>query len=353
MPRTRLLGAALVSVLVLSTACGTDDDPDTGAEGERWPSTSSPVDADGLVWASGSTVHLPDGSTIDTERPAGSYVVAGPGVWFASAEPGDLEGNRLPSLSVATADGVEDLDAHPATGSLTATTDGRWLAFIDRLEDGAGAAEAVVVDLTTGEEVVRSDEGLVPSGSDDVDWTDLYEDAPVSMLGVVEGTAYVAGLDSLIAFDLATGEPTTSDLDWDAIRATEWFRSLHRTAPLWNADRSWQVPEQEFGAAPVLESADGERVTTSVRDGSGPLGSPDVSGPPLEEWSLGGWVDDTTVVATTPSRDGFDADWTTPVLLTCTVPSGECAVLEGTEDGVNLPADRPFGLPRESSIDPG
>ena len=100
-----------------------------------------------MVWASGSTVHLPDGSTIDTEAPAGSYVVAGAGVWFTSAEPGDLQGDELPSLRAATPDGVEDPDAHPDVGSLTTSADGRWLAFIDRLEDGAGSAEAVVVDL--------------------------------------------------------------------------------------------------------------------------------------------------------------------------------------------------------------
>ena len=82
------------------------------------------------------------------------------------------------------------------------------LAFIDRLDDGAGTAEAVVVDLTTGEEVVRSDEGLVPDdeSGDDVDWTDLYEDAPVSVLGVVGDTAYVRGLGDLVSHDLSTGE---------------------------------------------------------------------------------------------------------------------------------------------------
>ena len=344
--------AALFGLLALSTAaCGTDDDPAT--TGNAWPSTSTPVATDGLIWASGSTVHLPDGSTMDTEALAGAYVVAGPGVWFASAEPGDLEGNELPELRVATADGVEETGAHPAIGSLTTSADGRWLAFIDRMEDGAGAAEAVVVDLTTGAEVVRSSEGLLPSETEGADWTDLYEDAPVGMLGVVDGAAYVQGLDTLLTFDLSTGEATTEDLDWSAISSADWHRSLHRTAPLWNADRSWAIAAQEFGGTPVLESADGERVTTSVSDATGPLGSPDVSGPPLEEWSLGGWIDETTVVAITPSRDGFDVDWRMPVLLACTVPTGECTVVEGTEDGVNLPADRPYGLPRESSIDPG
>ncbi|CAM3649375.1 hypothetical protein [Nocardioides zeicaulis] len=344
--------ACLVVALVLAAA-GCSDDPGGSDDASAWPTWSTAVATDGLVWASGSTVHLPDGSTIDTgDRPAGAYVVAGPGVWFASADAGELEGNELPRLRVATSDGVQDLDAHPAIDSLTSSADGRWLAFIDRLDDGAGAAEAVVVDLDSGEEVVRSSEGLVPDETAGADWTDLYEDAPVGMLGVVDGTAYVQGLGDLVTYDLATGDATTSDLDWDAIRGTDWWASLHRTAPLWNADRSWQVPAQRFGAKPVLESADGERVTTSLPSATGPLGSPDVSGPPLEEWSLGGWIDDTTVVGTTPTRDGSSVDWLTPALITCVVPSGDCEVVEGTEDGVNLPSDRPYGLPPEVSLDP-
>lgn len=345
----RVVWAALTGVLVMSTACGSDGPAGSPAS---WPTTSTPVATDGLIWASGSTVHLPDGSTIDTGDLAGTYVVAGAGVWFASADPDEREGNALPELRVATVDGVEDLGVHPGIGSLTPSADGRWLAFIDRLEEGAGSAEAVVVDLTTGEEVVRSSEGLLPKEAEGADWTDLYEDAPVGMLGVVDGTAYVQGLNALVSHDLTTGESTSEDLDWEAIRASDWWQSLHLTAPLPNADRTWQIPAQEFGATPVLESADGERVTTTLPDATGPLGSPDVTGPPLEEWSLGGWSDATTVVGKTPSLDGSSADWMSPVLITCVVPSGECTVVKGTEQGVNLPSDRPFGLPRESSIDP-
>lgn len=351
MSRTRARAAALLGLLVLSSAaCGTDD-PGTSAT-TTWPTTSSPVATDGLIWASGSTVHLPDGSTIDTEALAGSYVVAGAGVWFASAEPDELEGNELPRLRVATPDGVEELDAHPGIGTLTVSADGRWLAFIDRLEDGAGAAEAVVVDLTSGEEVVRSSEGLLPSETEGADWTDLYEDAPVGIIGVAGDTAYVQGLGSLLTYDLSTGEATTADLGWEDIRSAEWWRSTHRAAPLASPDGAWRIPAQAFGATPVLESADGERVTTKLAEATGPLGSPDVTGPPLEEWSIGGWADATTAVGLTPSRDGGDVDWSSPVLVTCVVPSGECTVVEGTEEGVNLPADRPFGLPPERSLDP-
>lgn len=345
---SRRRGAALAGLacLVLLAGC-TDDDPGAGGV-DSWPTTETPVDADGLVWASGSEVHLPDGTTIDTGDLAGAYVVAGPGVWFASAEPGDLEQNGLPELRLATPDGVEGTGAHPGIGSLTTTPDGRWLAFVDRLDGGAGAAEAVVVDLSSGEEVVRSDEGLVADDTGDIDWTDLYEDAPVTMLGIVGDTAYVRGLGEVLAHDLSTGEVESFDLSGTDLVEQEWFRTLHPPAPLWNAARSWSILAQDFSEpVTVLESAGGERVTTSV-----PVGTATPDGPRLEEWVVGGWLDDDTAVAITPSQDGRDESWTVPALLTCGVPSGECTVLPGTEAGVNLPVDRPFGVPRERSLEP-
>lgn len=346
---SRRRGAALAGLACLALLAGCTD-ADRGAEPvDSWPSTEEPVDADGLVWASGSAVHLPDGSTIDTGALAGAYVVAGAGVWFASAEPGDLEQDGLPELRLATPDGVEGTGAHPGIGSLTATTDGRWLAFIDRLDSGSGSAEAVVVDLSTGEEVVRSDEGLVPDDTGDVDWTDLYEDAPVTVLGIVGETAYVRGLGDVVAHDLSTGDVEILDLSGTDLVDQDWFRTLHPRAPLSNADRSWSILPQDFSdPVTVLESAEGERVTTSV-----PGGTATPEGPGLEEWMVGGWLDDDTAVAITPSRDGPDESWTVPALLTCQVPSGECTVLDGTEAGVNLPVDRPFGVPRERSLDPG
>ena len=328
--------AALACLLLLG---GCTDDRDT--ETATWATSDEPVDGDGLVWASGSEVHLPDGSTLDLGDLAGAYVVGGAGVWFASTEPGQLEGNELPELKVATADGVEGTGAHPGIGTLTTTSDGRWLAFIDRLDRGSGPAEAVVVDLTTGEEVVRSDEGVVPADTDGgEDWTDLYEDAPVSMLGVVDGTAYVSGLSDIIAHDLDTGDVRTIDLAGDELADADWFRKLHPEAPLANEDGSWSILPQGF-SAPVteLESADGEKVTTSATD--------------ADEWFLGGWLDPTTAIGITPTSVDGRADWSSPALITCTVPDGRCAVVAGTEDGVNLPVDRPVGLPRERSLSPG
>lgn len=132
------------------------------------------------------------------------------------------ETNQSAEHRLATPD-PEQL-AGPYATSLIESADGRWLAFIDREDKGEGAAEAVVVDLTTGEEVVRSKKGVGDSGSD-ADWEDLYEDAPVSILAVVDDTAYVHGTSTLETYDLLTGESTSSDLDWEAILASDWWPS--------------------------------------------------------------------------------------------------------------------------------
>lgn len=332
----RLAASACCAVLLtVAAACG--GAAEDAADRTSWPTTGTPVASDGLVWASGAQVHLPDGSVIDTGDLAGAYVVAGPGVWFASSEPGELEPGELPELMLATREGVRATGAHPGVGSLTATADGRWLAFVDRLDGGAGRAEAVVVDLDSGEEVVRSDEGLVPAGDDDQDWVDLYEDAPVSMLGVVDGTAYVRGLDDVVVHDLSTGEVSRQALSGTELVEQGWWRELHRDAPLPNEDASWSILAQGYSdPVTVLRSADGAEVTTSSSE--------------AEEWLLGGWLDATTAIGTTP-RAGGD-DWTNPALITCRVPDGACTVVEGTEEGVNLPVDRPFGLPREDALDP-
>lgn len=51
---------------------------------------------------------------------------------------------------------------------------------------------------------------------------------------------------------------------------------------------------------------------------------------PLDSWGLSRWLDDETVLGGGPGADGT-------VLITCTVPTGACDVVPGTEDVVRLP----------------
>jgi hypothetical protein len=324
--RTGPLVTAVVACLVVAAGC-TDETTPT-AEDKAWPSTDTPVATDGLVWAAGSEVHLADGSTIEVDQPLGSYVVAGPGVWYFAAD--DQAGA---DLLLGTPDGdVVETGAHPFGPSLSTSADGRWLAFLDQPDGDLGARETVVVDLVEGTELVRSNEGLVPEDPDDVDWTDLYEDSPVNVLGFDDDTAYVSGLHGTIAYDLATGDS----------EVLESAPVLQRPEPpLWNPSRTWSIPKQPFGSVPKLRPASGADVTTSFQDD--PSAPPPLPGDPdLTSWTLTGWLDDATAVGLTRTLDDFDPQ---PVLLTCSIPSGACDVLPGSEAGVSLPVDRPAGLP--------
>lgn len=319
------LVAAAACVLV---AAGCTDDAPTPDPKTAWPTTSAPVATDGLVWAAGSDVHLADGSVVELDQPAGSYVVAGPGVFYVNADP-----DGAPFL-LATPDGeVVETNVDPYVPSVQTSLDGHWLAFLDQPEGENGPREAVVIDTTTGAEVVRSSEGLVPGDTTDVDWADLYEDSPVDMAGVVDDTAYVPGLDETLAYDLPTGESAVVD---EPVRRVD-------DPPYANPSGTWQVPVQDFGAVPVLDPASGTSgasVTTYFEED--PSAPPPLPGDPdLGAWTLFGWLDDRTAVGLTSTTDPRPV----PVIVTCAVASGACEVLEGTEEGVSLPIDRPRGLP--------
>lgn len=325
----RRSATAIAGLACALIAAGCTEDRPTTDDGVAWPSTDSPVATEGLVWAAGSTVHLADGSTIELEQEAGTYVVAGPGVFYFNAA------TTGPRFLLARSDGeVVETDADPT--SLQTSADGRWLGLIDQPEGDNRPREVVVVDLTTGEEVVRSQEGVGAvevEDPDDMDWEDLYEDEPVEMVGIVDDMAYVAGLSDYYAWDLTTGEAEVVD---EPVHPAD-------DPPYWNPSRTWQVPPQDVGAVPVLRPADdGEAVTTFFPEPDRSA-TPALPGDPdLESWTLMGWLDDETAVGLTSTTDPYDP---LPVLVTCAVPSGECGVLEGAEEGVSLPVDRPSGLP--------
>lgn len=322
--------AACIVLVAGLAGCGDDEaGPGTGSSGNDWPAATSPVATDGLVWAVDSTVHLPDDSTIEVGTQPGGFVVSSAGVWFLGGEVGPDE---LPRLRLATPEGKTiDTSAHPA--SMTASADGRWLAFIDQPEGSFGPAEAVVVDTVEGIEVLRSREGLVPE-DDDVDWTDLYEELPVHFIAVIDDVAYLRGLDDIIAVDLTTGERSVVD------------PPLKPEHPWWNSAHTWAIPRGPITGPATLQPADGPLLTTHFAPRN-PGAPPPVDGDPdLESWTLTGWLDEATAVGLTHTLGKFD---TMPILVTCVVPSGDCTLVPGTERGVNLPMDRTSGLPSQWS----
>lgn len=322
--------AALLLALPVLVACG--EDAGTDADPVAWPTAGAEVALDGLAWASGDgTIHLGDGSTLDAGTPLRSFVLARGGAYVV---PRDGQGLRR-----VGPDRTADLPARPDPESLAASPDGRYLALIDRTgpEDqfDTPLAEAVVVDLVTGEEVLRSAEGMGDPASDDL--TDLYEELEPAVLGVDDRHAYVLTTRDLRAVDLDTGEvEVVGDAGTDP-RALPWYDALHPGLVADSPDGAWSIRAGQ-GGVPRLVADTGRTVTTTLTPAD--VGVDPLAPSPGElSWTLDSWLDATHAAGRAVLTDPYGGPGE-PILITCAVPSGACRAVPGTEDGVLLPLDR-------------
>ncbi|MEV7395659.1 hypothetical protein [Aeromicrobium sp. NPDC092404] len=319
----------LITGLLLA-AC---DSPDAG--GLDWPGVDEPLGAEaGLSWANWRTgeVHLPDGSTVESGRPIASFVVAGRGAYVVD--------RASKELVEVTADGARETGA-VVDETPTASPDGRYLAFLDTEAGPANNEDvhvltSVVVDLETGEEVLRSTRGMGDPDKDDL--TVLYDDVAHGVLAVSDATAWIhAAKGYVLAVDLATGEvERESDADlggeqhpWvtpqlspptaggDANPDRTWgIYHVNKMDPKISTDPAVRFPYDE------LERAGGTRLVPRVD---------------ARNWYLKQWVDNTTVAgfANTGLDDPERVKRTMPSsLLTCTVPSGECELVPDSDDAI-------------------
>lgn len=308
--RSALVTAA---VALLLAGCTTDAEQPDGSD-EPWRLSADPVETGGLVWASGSTVHLADGTTIDTGAPIGGYVVAGDGVWFAEADGDDYQlGNDAEAeLRFAAPDGeVVDTGITFLGESLAASAGGRYLALIDVRsgeEDDFGTPQATVrvLDLRTGEEVVQSTEGMGDPADDD--FAAVYPEAEMDVRALTDEAAYVDTLEGTLAFDLATGEARAVSDDEVPDPGLD---------PTTSPDGAWQIVDGPR-RTDLLAHEDGRRVRPR---------------PGTPRWDLDRWVDDTTVVGVAISGPGL-GEQIDPrdslALMSCVVPTGACVVHEET-----------------------
>lgn len=213
--------AGIVVVLLLGVGAwlvggGPDDGPaETPVSG--WARSTDPVPVDIEVRVDGEQITLGTGTAIDTGRPVERYVVAGDGVYFIPAGDGPTE------LLLATSDGVVATGAQPRFDSLHASPDGRYLGF---LESSRLPWVAVVVDLATGEEVVRSAQGM----GGDVMVEEQYEEFEPDLLGLTDVTAYVLTTDNVLTFDLGSGDSEVLVADRSERFWNEpWFEDLADT----------------------------------------------------------------------------------------------------------------------------
>lgn len=325
--------ALACGVIAAGLLAGCGDDPGDGNNTEdraghagTWTPSDDPVENRGLAWAADGVVHLGDGSTIDTGSTITDFVVAGDGVYFMSSRDSELE--------LATEDGTTSTGVSPDPDTLATSPDGQYLAFIEYSgeEDrfGTHVAEAVVVDLAAGEEVLRSSEGMGDADTD-ADLADLYEELPPEVYGVDDETAYVATTDKVLGFDLATGDSRVVNEDPSGVADTAWYPQFTGQEQAANPSGTWRIVAQ--GDPPRLRSDDGQVVTTRLTEED--LGVPpwEVDEPP--SWRLDSWLDDATAVGRVDLYDTTGGDLTIPI--TCTTTSGRCVAVPGTSDGVVLP----------------
>lgn len=296
--------AALLAAGLLS-ACDSGGEPAEVDDDAAWRTSSAPVETAGLSWAVDSTVHLPDGTTVDTGEAIRAFVVAGDGVFFVPADDaGDEDSSFVDApLWFVSPDGEPEDTGLEVTerGGVAASPDGRFLAVLDADRD-EGSAVMRIFDLSTGE-VHDSEDGMDTSGIDDP--VDHLLEMEVEILSIDDEQLTARVIEGDVTYDLASGTGTEVD-------------DVEATDPLVSPDGAWRIDEST-PLREVLVPGSGEEVV------------PDTG---TDRWGLTSWLDDTTVVGYSVDGPGPD-DRVGPGdvlgLITCTVPDGTCAAVDGTE----------------------
>jgi hypothetical protein len=319
----RTSATALLPLALLASSCGGGSGSDDARREAPWARATSPVATSAPIWAQDGVVHLGDGGTIRTARTMREYVVAGDGVYFLTG--------RGTTLEHATATGIRSTGVTiSGWDDLRASPDGRYLAYIDRTTGpgdtyGTHLALAIVVDTTTGREVLRTGAGMGDVEHDDL--ADLYEDATSPQIaGITTHEVWVAGPDGVRTYDLQSGE-LIGTYDGQVVWSTKrpWvFRYGPSVGGTWNLERSWAIDPQAEPAA-ALHSAAGRDI------------SPAVDAP---YWTLDRWGDVGTVIGYAydqrPSRT-WHAHRTDGHPIMCRVPNGTCERIRGADGRIKLP----------------
>ena len=291
-----LAAAALLAGCDAGGGSAVDDDA-------AWRTSTAPVETTGLAWAVDSTVHLPDGTTVDTREEIRAFLVAGDGVFFVPADSGSTDGPSVDAPLWFVTPGGEPEDTGlevTERGGVAASPDGRFLAVLDADTD-EGSAVMRIFDLSTGE-VHDSADGMDTSGIDDP--VDHLLESEVEILDVDDEQLTARVIEGEVTYDLATGAGTEVD-------------GVEPTDPLVSPDGAWRIDEST-PLREVLVPESGDEVV------------PDTG---TDRWGLTSWLDDTTVVGYSVDGPGPD-DRVGPgdelALLTCTVPQGACATVDGT-----------------------
>ncbi len=185
-----LAGAVLGLALAACDTPGDRTDPD----GADLPAGPGRLTTDTVIWAVGDTIHVGD-QTLRAGATVRAMVAARGRVYLVQGR----------SDVVRVTDGGRPRPTGFRADELRASEDGRYLGFLDR---SAGMPwPVVVVDLESGEVVVRDDTGM---GDPDEDLADLYEDAEPRVLGFDDSELFVrtASGNEVMSWDPLTGTRT-------------------------------------------------------------------------------------------------------------------------------------------------
>ena len=290
-----------------------------------------------VTWAQGSTLHHGDRSFDVSPLVVHALRPSRHGIFLQVS---DIPAFEEPTRWVLF-DGRRTTSVPGDVDDVAVAPDGEHAGWIDR--DGpwrpAGrVAQVVVVDLRTGQRVLRTSEGMGGGWGDDL--AVRYEELEPTFLGFDEQRAYwrdATGSGRRWRWDLTShdteraerpqesGEAMTAPVGepWDPQRGQSvWVAGGRPVDDPSSGERGFLSPDGRYlvlepvARVAVTRPADGSRVR---------LGTDRFA------W-FGGWLDETHLYALTRSHyeDGYDPgkpDRSQGALVTCALPSGRCATV--------------------------
>lgn len=285
--------AVLVLVLAVVASCGSKD--------VGWPAASDPIDVQGIAWVKGNTFGDARGPLFDVTPKPSAFVVAGEGIYYGA-------GSRI---YYGTAHGVTDLGTVGRASTLAASPNRRWIAFIDLVPKRP--AEAVVVDTSTGKEVLRTDKHMADENGGDS--SDLYAENPPRIPQITDDVVWIEAPNGYLEYQLGSGRLVDHGSHpfkekGDQILSPWWANRTEDGQGVWNPSREWYIDNASNRGA-LFAHKDGRRAHPRPRG----------------EYYLLGWIDDATAYGVRNQQ-----------LVTCVVPTARCTDVPGAAgEGVVLP----------------